>query len=71
MMFCKTDASCWLPLPIPFKIIAAIIIGIFCAPMAMAVPISEMAHPHMTNLLRPKISERPPDIGKETETAIV
>ena len=66
-----TYASCWLPDPIPLNIIPVMTIGTFLAARAMIVPVRDMQQPTMKNPFRPNISDRPPDRGRETDTAMV
>jgi hypothetical protein len=46
-------------------------VGIFLADMAMMDAMMPIMQPMMTNHLRPKMSERPPASGSETEVEIV
>jgi hypothetical protein len=49
----------------------AIMVGIFLADIAMIAAMMPITHPKMTNHLLPKMSERPPARGSETEVEIV
>jgi hypothetical protein len=46
-------------------------VGTFCAAKATTVPVKDIKQPTMKNHFRPNISERPPESGSDTETAIV
>jgi hypothetical protein len=47
------------------------IVGTFLAAKAIIVPVRDMQQPTMKKGFRPKISDKPPERGRDTATAIV
>jgi hypothetical protein len=67
----KTYASCWEPAPKPDITDEAIMVGTSLATIATIEAIMPTKLPKMTKYLRPKISDNPPESGREIDVVIV
>lgn len=64
-------ASCCDPAPSPAMADDAMMVGMFFADIAITDATMPITQPTMTNQRLPKMSERPPARGSETEVVIV